>query len=147
EDSPSNNEDPIKQGTLYYTAADQLMRYDFKSKSIVSLFSDGDHYQVSPDASRFLWYKNNFSNGTTLIQVHSLSNPSEYEPVTLPYILEQTPRFIPGSHNQYVALARAADGAVNRQDVVLFSTDNNSVIGRMPHVKDFAILPNGTDLV
>lgn len=46
-----------------------------------------------------------------------------------------------------MALARAADGAVKRQDLVLFSTGNDNVTGRIPHVKAFAILPNGADLV
>lgn len=144
---PSDNGDPIKQGLLYYSAADELIRYDFQSKQEVKLFSEGDHYRISPDAKRFIWYKNNFTDGTTLIQVHNLSNPDEYKPVTLSYILDQTPRFIPGSDHQYVALARADDGAVKRQDLVVFSSDNSSATGRIPHVKAFAILPNGNDLV
>lgn len=146
-DSPSDNRVPIKQGTLYYSAADKLIRYDFQSKQEVKLFSDGDHYRVSPDAKRFIWYKNNFTDGTTLIQVHNLSNPDEYEQITLSYILSQTPRFIPGSDHKYVALARADDGAVKKHDLVVFSSDNSSAAGRIPHVKAFAILPNGNDLV
>lgn len=39
------------------------------------------------------------------------------------------------------------DGAVKRQDLVLFSGDNKGVVGRIPHVKAFAILPNGKDLI
>lgn len=140
-------ERPIDQGVLYYSAAGELIRYDFSSKKRVSLFSGGDHYSVSQDAKRFIWYKNNFGDGTTSVQVHNSSNPSEYQLITLPYILDQTPKFIPGSENQYVALARAADGAVKRQDLVLFSSDDEVVSGRIPHVKAFAISPNAQDLI
>lgn len=145
-DRPSDHGGPIKQGVLYYSAAEELIRYDFQSKRQATLFSDGDHYRVSPDAKRFIWYKNNFSNGTTLVQVHNLSNPDEYEPITLSYILDQTPRFIPGSDHQYAALARADDGAAKRQDLIVFSSDNSSAAGRIPHAKAFAVLPNGNDL-
>lgn len=146
-DSPSDNNNPIKKGILYYSAANELIRYDFQSKQELKLFSDGDHYRISQDAKRFIWYKNDFTNGTTLVQVHNLPNPDEYEPITVSYILDQTPRFIPGSDHQYVALARADDGAVNRQDLVVFSSDNSSATGHIPHVKAFVILPNGNDLV
>src|SRR3546814_16367412 len=94
-----------------------------------------------------MWYKNDFSNGTTLVQVHDLSNPEDYEPVTLPYIVEQTPRFIPGSDNHYAALARAEDDAIKRQELILFSSTNKSFPGRIPPVKAFAVLPNGQNLV
>src|SRR3546814_8757090 len=90
EDSPPDNGGAFKQGTLYYSAADQLTCYDFQSKSEVIVFSDGDHYRVSLDARRFMWYKNDFSNVTTLVQVHDLSNPEDYEPVTIPYIVERS---------------------------------------------------------
>src|SRR3546814_12149720 len=94
-----------------------------------------------------MWYKNDFSNGTTLVQVHDLSNPEDYEPVTLPYIVEQTPRFIPGSDNQYAALARAEDDAIKRQNLILFSSNKNSFTGRIPNVKPFAVLTYGPDMV
>src|SRR3546814_2959518 len=45
------------------------------------------------------------------------------------------------------ALARAEDDAIKRQDLILFSSNNNSFTGRIPHVKAFAVLPNGQDLV
>jgi len=146
ENEPSNG-GTIKQGTLYYSAADELIRYDFQSKQEINVFSDGDHYRISPDAKRFTWYKNDFVNGMTRIQIHNLSNPSEYHQVTLPYVLEQTPQFIPGTNNLYVALARAEDGAVKREDLILFGNDDNATTARIPHVKDFAVLPNGHDLV
>jgi len=146
ENEPSDG-GSIKQGTLYYSAADELIRYDFQSKQEISLFSDGDHYRVSSEAKRFIWYKNDFSNGVTHIQIHNFSNPSEYDLVTLPYILEHTPQFIPGTNNLYAALARAEDGAIKREDLVLFSSDGNETIGRIPHVKDFTVLPNGHDIV
>lgn len=147
DDSASDDGAVIKQGTLYYSAADQLIQYDFQSKTEIALFSDGDHYRVSPDAKRFLWYKNNFSAGTTQVQVHSLGDPSDYESINLPYILEQTPRFIPGSNALYAALVRAADGAVKREDLLIFNSHDNTVTGRIPHVKAFAVLPNGQDLI
>src|SRR3546814_11362952 len=67
EDSPPDNGGPFKQGTLYYSAADQLTRYDFQSKSEVIVFSDGDHYRVSPDARRFMWYKNDFRDRKSVV--------------------------------------------------------------------------------
>lgn len=137
----------INQGILYYTAADELIRYDFQSRQEIILFSEGDHYRVSPDAQQFIWYKNNFGEGTTHVQIHNLSTPSEYQVVTLQSIVERTPQFIPGVSNRYVALARAADGTIKREDLILFNSDNNKIFGRIPHVKDFAVLPNGRDLV
>src|SRR3546814_3020252 len=79
EDSPPDNGGPFKQGTLNYSAADQLTRYDFQSKSEVIVFYAGAHYRVSPDARRFIWNKNNFSNGTTLVQVHDQDRKSTRE--------------------------------------------------------------------
>src|SRR3546814_10684100 len=125
EDSPPDNGGPFKQGTLYYSAADQLTRYDFQSKSEVIVFSGADHYRVSPDARRFMWYKNDFINGTTLDQVHDLSNPEDDEPVTFPYIVKQTPRFIPGSDNQYAALARVVADAIHGKNLILHGSKNN----------------------
>ncbi|PPL03522.1 PD40 domain-containing protein [Parapedobacter indicus] len=143
---PADNR-AIKQGVLYYTAADELIRYDFQSKEEITLFSEGDHYRISPDAKQFIWYKNNFSDGTAHVQIHDLSTPSDYELVTIPSTLERTPQFIPGTSNFYAALVRAADGTIKREDLMLFNSDNNQIVGRIPHVKDFAVLPNGHDLV
>lgn len=147
DDSQVNNGNDNRQGTLYYSAAGELIRYNFQTKQEINLFSEGDQYWVSSDQKRFVWYKNNFYDGTTQVQIHNLTNPTEYQAITLPYILDQTPRTIPGSDQQYTALARAEDGAVERQDLVVFNSDNPNSSGRIPHVKAFSITPGGNDIV
>ena len=135
-----------KSGTLYYSSANQLIKYDFQSKREIMLFSDGDNYRISENAERFLWYKNNFSEGLTQIQIHDLQTPTEYQTVKIPVIIENTPHFTVGETNLFAALARAEDDPINRKDLIFFNI-KNQINGRIPHVKNFAFLPNGKDVV
>ncbi|MFB5944802.1 TolB family protein [Albibacterium profundi] len=137
---------PEKSGTLYYSSANELIKYDFRSKQEVSLFSGGDNYRISEDAKRFLWYKNNFTDGITQVQVHNLQTPSEYQTITVPLVIEHTPQFVIGETSLFAALARAEDEPINRTDLVFFN-DNNQINGRIPHVKSFVFLPNGNDII
>lgn len=135
-----------RSGSLYYSSANALTKYDFQSKQEITLFSDGDNYRISENAKRFLWYKNNFTDGLAQIQIHDLQTPTEYQTVKIPVIIENTPHFAVGKANLFAALARAADDPINRKDLVLFNS-KNKINGRIPHVKNFAFLPNGEDLV
>lgn len=136
----------IKSGRLYYSAADQLIEYDFSTKKQTTIYSDGDHYSVSPEAKRFLWYKNDFSGGLTHVQIHDLSKPASFSNFTVAAILEATPKFISEKSNLYLALSRAADGAVKRTDLIIFNNEDGKIIGRIPHVKAFCLLSAGQDL-
>lgn len=142
----SDSSIPEKSGTLYYSSANELIKYDFQSKREISMFSGGDNYRISEDAKRFLWYKNNFTDGVTQVQIHNLQTPTDYQTITIPTIIEHTPRFAIGETSLFAALARAEDDPIDRTDLIFFSFDNQ-INGRIPHVKSFAFLPNGKDLI
>ncbi|UAY57085.1 TolB family protein [Arachidicoccus terrestris] len=137
----------IDSGLLYYSAADKLVQYDFSARKETTIYSDGDHYQVSPHAKRFIWYRNDFTSGSTYVQIHNLLQPTQYRTILLPCILEGTPKFISESSHIYAALAKAADGAVKRTDLIVFNGDDSKIIGRIPHVKSFCVTATGKDLV
>lgn len=136
---------PIREGALYYSSADELMRYDFKTRSETVVFAGGGRYTVSPGKGKFAWARNDFSEQTTKIQIHELGSPDEYQPVTVPAILESTPEFAPAG-NLLGALGRSADKPDVRNDLLLIDYEGR-ITGRVPHVKDFAFSPDGKDLV
>jgi len=136
---------PNQGGSLYYSEADALIRFDFDTGKENVLFSGGDNYRVWPKGQVFVWYKTDFSAGTTTCQIHQLVSPDQYRSISLPYILEATPRFAPEGGLLGV-LARSPDRPDTRTDLLLLESDG-TFIGRIPHVKDFAFSPNGKDLV
>ncbi|QEC51601.1 hypothetical protein FRZ59_04045 [Anseongella ginsenosidimutans] len=148
--SCSKGEDPlpatgIQAGSLYYSAADELMRFDFKTKQETLVFSGGSSYTISAAQEKFAWYKNDFAEQTTRVQVHDLEAPSGYESIIISATLESTPEFAPGEE-LLGALAESLDEPDLRKDLVLFNY-HGAIIGRVPHVKDFSFSPNGKDLL
>ncbi|WP_423146393.1 hypothetical protein [Rubrolithibacter danxiaensis] len=142
EDKKTGN--TTQSGILYYSA-DDLTMYNFKTREEKVIFSGGDHYKLSADGQKFVWYKNNFSDGSTTVQIHSMQNPADFIPISIPAILESTPEFVNGEE-LLGALARSADEPDTRTDLILFNY-HKEIIGRIPHVKDFAFTPDRKDLI
>lgn len=135
----------IHTGTLYYSSADELIRYDFETQSESTVFDGGDSYTVDPDKGKFAWYENDFYAQTTLVHIHDLEKPSDFGSIEIPAILESAPEFAP-DEDLLGALARSTDEQDHRKDLLLFNY-HGQVIGRIPHVKDYAFSPNGKDLI
>gem|GEM_PF-1248441 len=144
----SNDKSPHhsdQTGFLYYSAADDLIRFDFSTRREISIFSEGNNYRIALDGQQFVWYKNDPWQKTTHIQVHRTQAPDDYFTITLPYLLESTPSFAP-NEELLAALTASTDDPITRKDLLLFNYQGEN-IGRIPHVKDFAFAPNGKDLV
>lgn len=130
---------------MYYSSADALMRYEFGSRTETVVFEGGDSFTVSPAKGKFAWYDNDFFSSTTHVHVHELSSPADATTIEFAGILESSPELAPG-HDLLGALARSSDSPDTRNDLVLFD-EQGTVIGRIPHVKDFSFAPNGQDVL
>lgn len=132
-------------GSVYYSSADQLMRYDVAARTESVVFDGGDSFTLSPELDEFAWHENDFFTQTTRVHVHQLATPSQATTIELSAILESSPEFVPGA-DLFGALARSSDAPDTRTDFVLFD-DRGQISGRIPHVKDFSFSPDGSDVL
>lgn len=132
-------------GTVYYSQADALMRYEFGSRTESVVFEGGDSFTVSVAQGKFAWAENNFFANTSRVHVHELATPSNVTTLELAVLLESAPEFAPGA-DQFGALARSTDSPDTRTDLLLFD-EQGATIGRIPHVKDFSFSPDGQDVL
>lgn len=146
DDGPEAPDSPeIHTGSLYYSSANALIRYDFDNREETIIFDGGDHYSIAVGKGKFAWYKNDFYERTTRVQIHDLNAPDGFEALEVQAILESTPEFAV-NEDLLGALARSSDAPDTRTDLLLFDYQGG-IIGRIPHVKDFAFCPNGKDLL
>lgn len=137
----SSAESGALTGSVYYSQADALMRYEFGSRTESVVFEGGDSFTVSVAQGKFAWVENNFFANTSRVHVHELSTPSDVTTLDLAVILESAPEFAPGA-DRFGALARSTDSPDTRTDLLLFD-EHGATVGRIPHVKDFSFSPDG----
>jgi dipeptidyl aminopeptidase/acylaminoacyl peptidase len=134
----------VLPGSVYYSGASQMYRYDLSTRQEHLLFADGSDYAISGAGNEFVWYKSSPFDGTTRIQIHTTTNPGEHQVIDLDLELESTPKI--AADSILAALTRSTGNPYTRTDLLVFNREGKR-IGWLYNVKDFSFTPDGKDLV
>lgn len=149
EDDETNpvSDDPKSaiKGTLLLSSASDFNRYDFATTLETSLFDGGSAYTVSSNGEEFVWYDNEYFEGTSTIQIHEVRNPENYQTINFDFNLEETPK-IAGGTDYLGTLLPSPDEPYARNHLYIFDRQGN-IISQLDHVKDFVFSPDGEDII